>query len=339
MEASLQNNSWTTIDNSSDCLVFNFSETEDDINFYASFSSNLLGCLSSVVAIVFVVVTRAYRLPVNRLILYLSVDTLLYTVVTPFVYVVDGPSVLSKIIIFWSEYFHVLYSIFVCWIGIYIFALVVLKVKLKRARYEVIGILIVLVIPLTFVWTVPVYEGSEECVYNSNYVKFLLYGLGPPCLLSLLTAAVTITFYVGVLCKDFCKTKTVHVKPFTKLMPFILFIFIQNSFLIVAFSIIVLMMNFKQSLALVYVFQGMSVLNFVSIPFLLLCQLKIRRKLVFVIGCCFRCRLWKHKKSKQNHHCQHGVIQSYATTSHMESSAQSVTSFTDFEKGVLIVKQ
>ena len=322
--------------NDTDCLAFNFTTTEDHIVFYTSASSNLLGLVSSVVAIVFVVVTRAYKVPVNRLILYLSVDTLLYTIVTPFVFYLDGSGVPSKVCLFWSVYFRLLYSIFVCWISIYVFVLVVLKVKLKRARYEVIGILFVLLIPLTFVWTVPVYaEGPGRCVLNHNYLTFILCGLGLPYLLSITLAAVTIIFYTMSLCSDLCKSRAFHV-PMIKLVPFILFVLIQNSFSVISLAIVVLMMNFVLSSVLVCVYAVMFALDFVSIPFLLLCQPKIRRKLAAGICNCCRCRRLKGSRERQR-----SVIQNYSnrSASHTQFSAPSPPSVTHFsEEEVLIVR-
>ena len=66
---------------STPCLLFNSSQHEESVITTALYISMIVGLLSSILAIVLVLVTRSYLVTIYRIILYLSVTALLILII------------------------------------------------------------------------------------------------------------------------------------------------------------------------------------------------------------------------------------------------------------------
>ena len=49
-----------------------------------------------------------------------------------------------------SFFFIRVYSFLLCWLGLYLFLLAVFRIQIKKIKHEAIGLVIVLVTPVTF---------------------------------------------------------------------------------------------------------------------------------------------------------------------------------------------
>ena len=278
-------------ESSASCIEFNFTKAiENDVFNYMFLGEPILALLSCLSAILLVVATKTYKEFVYRLILYLafaaftyslffSLQTLLYV----FVKLKTGWAPIHVPILFVTGYSLLLFGLIVCWIAVYVFALAVCGIQLKKTRHEVIGVVMVLVFPLTLVWTIPVYY-TTGCYFNYRGLLITICGLMLPFSLSTLVATVTTVFVILSLCKcglwGRSAAGSTRSKALIELIPFIGFFILQNLFASMEILYYALLAAEKTPpFTIAIIINLFYPFGFISIPLLLLCQPKIRHEL------------------------------------------------------------
>lgn len=149
--------------NSSYC--FNFTESALKSNTAVTISLHLIAIVACVLTISFIIVTKQHHQFVNRLILYLMIVSCVWSVTIiaqtlPVIHdnekmdvqVRQGWEGMCAAIGFITQVVESAKILVVCWIVLYLLLLVNFKYKISRRRHEVIGLVIVVVIPLLFDW-------------------------------------------------------------------------------------------------------------------------------------------------------------------------------------------
>ena len=273
--------------NSTACLLYNFSQHEYSVIGTTFLASDIVGLLSSMAAIVLVLVTRSYLVTIYRLILYLSIAALLYLIVagmmliTSYVTQDSTTSVYAIIVSFLVGYFLLVYVLVLCWIGVRVFLLAVCGVHLQKTKHELFAIAGVLLLPLIVTWAIPVYT-SGRCAYNPNFFIVSLCGVLVPYVISTILAALTVISVILSLCKGLLKVKKVNRRALKELAPYLLFIIIQNIYSILLLTYFALKKK-KERKEILFAFSLneslVSVVSIISIPLLLLSQPHIRSRL------------------------------------------------------------
>ena len=295
--------------------------------------SDSVGILSSLAAIVLVLITRAYKEFIQRLFLYLAITatvvctlTLCQDVVSLVLDAHNNTKIDEFRIAIWFPlgYFGLLYGLLLCWIGVYVASLTIGGI-FKSIRYEIIGLAIVTITPLTLAW-LPVMQ--------DHYCDLALSILAIILLLSVLMVTLSVGAVIFQLCRSGLKcNSSVHVRALKEATPLLIFVVIHQiavGFLL-TYAVILLSKYLDETelppISLVVLFQSVPVL-FVSIPLVLLCQPRIRHGI--------RC-----KKKKRQQQQSVGVwnpstgIQDVTSQTHYIVPPE--TSFT--EQDPLIIKQ
>ena len=164
--------------------------------------TSFIGAGSCLTAIVLILVAKGHKEFIYRLLLYMAVDGLLGCLALIIHVVESDYNVQDEILaatLMLLSYLIFTYSFLLCWLGLYLFALAVFRVQLKRTKHEAIGLVTVLVTPLTFSWVFPWKMIIGFC-FSSNSIKLnLLFGI-PVFSLMLLSC-----LFIGVLLLMFCK--------------------------------------------------------------------------------------------------------------------------------------
>ena len=180
--------------NSTDCYNFINSTSQLVTDLSTTGTMCLFGAGSCLTAIVLILVAKAHKAFIYRLLLYMAVDGLLECpVALAYIFVSDYTvqyEILTATILLESFFIYV-YSILLCWLGLYLFSLAVFRVQLNKTKHEAIGLVTVLVTPLIFslflLW-------KKIFCFNNNLFKLSLLYLAPGFLLLLLSC-----FFVGAL--------------------------------------------------------------------------------------------------------------------------------------------
>ena len=77
---------------------------------------------------------------------------------------------------FFFSYFICVYSFLLCWLGLYLFSLAVFRIQIKKIKHEAIGLVIVLVTPVTFLWIFP-WKKISLCANTHNLKEIKVFGL------------------------------------------------------------------------------------------------------------------------------------------------------------------
>ena len=279
---------------STPCLLFNSSQHEESVITTALYVSMIVGLLSSILAIVLVLVTRSYLVTIYRIILYLSIAALLFLIIIGMLYIPYVPqdsvtSVYFKIVWFFGGYLPLVYALVLCWIGVHVFLLAVCGVHLQKTKHELFAIVGALLLPLIVTWAIPVYA-KRSCAFNNKYL-FVLLSLAVPYLISTILAALTVISVILSLCKGLLKIKKANTRALKEIAPFVLFTIVQNITSIFLLTKYVWM--YKEGIRKSFVFTFVELLvfavNFIPIPLLLLSQHHIRSRLKSKICRC-KCR-------------------------------------------------
>ena len=264
--------------NSTACLLYNFSQHEYSVIGPTFIGSHIVGLLSSTVAIVLVLVTTSYLVTIYRIILYLSIAALFFVigsgvVFIPYVLQEPMPSIYNMILLSVTGYSSLVYALLLCWIGVHVFLLAVCGMHLHKTKHELFAIAGVLLLPLIVTWAIPVYA-SGPCALNPNFLTVVLCGFLVPYLISTILAALTVISVILSLCKGLLKIKKVNRRALKELAPYLLFIIIQNIHCIFLLTDYALMKKERTMEIFVFSFIELLVIavNFVSIPLLLLSQ-------------------------------------------------------------------
>ena len=105
-------------------------------------------------AIVLILVAKAYKEFIYRVVLYMAVAVaigLLASILN--VFEIDYSKrfeIVALLLNYTFLYLIYVHSFLLCWLGLYLFSLAVFRVQLKKTEHEAIGLVTVLVTPLTF---------------------------------------------------------------------------------------------------------------------------------------------------------------------------------------------
>ena len=320
------------------CNLSSWNESQFLLIMSTQVTSYSVGLLSSLAAIVLVLITRAYKEFIQRLFLYLAITatvvcTLLLSI--PVVYIMldahnDTTQLQAKLdefqiaISFPLGYFVMLYALLLCWIGVYVASLTIgIRKRFKPIRYEIIGLAIVTIAPLTLSWLVPVMQ-YHYCDLALSILVIIL-------LLSVLMVTLSVGAVIFQLCRSGLKcNSSVHVRALKEATPLLTFVVINQIAvgLMLTYSIIVLLNETKLPPVSLVVFYASVPSFFVSIPLVLLCQPRIQHGI--------RCK--KKKGQQQQSVCVWNPstgIQDVTSQTHYIVPPE--TSFT--EEDALIIKQ
>ena len=316
------------------CNLSSWNESQFLLIVSTQVTSYSVGLLLSLAAILLVLITRAYKEFIQRLFLYLAITatvvcTLLLSI--PVVLIMldahnDTTQLQAKLdefqiaISFPLGYFVLLYALLLCWIGVYVASLTIgIRKRFKPIRYEIIGLAIVTITPLTLAWL------------PYHYCHLALSILVIILLLSVLMVTLSVGAVIFQLCRSGLKcNSSVHVRALKEATPLLTFVVINHIAvgLMLTYSIIVLLNETKLPPVPLVVFYGSVPSFFVSISLFLLCQPRIRHGI--------RC-----KKKKRQQQQSEGVwnpstgIQDVTSQTHYIVPPE--TSFT--EEDALIIKQ
>ena len=186
-----------------------------------------IGAVSALTAIVFILVAKAHNEFIYRLILYMAVDAVIGCLVSlahkfeieySIRFEIALPTYLLKL------YLVYVYSFLLCWLGLYLFSLAVFRVQLKKTKHEAIGLVTVLVTPLTFLWVIVTVLKCED-----NKSMKLTYFLNTPHFVSILLSCLFIGAVLLMLCKNAVNRaentlQQQHRKALRKIIPFVVFV-------------------------------------------------------------------------------------------------------------------
>ena len=279
--------------NSTDCYNFINHTGQLITNLSVYGATGFIGVVSSLTAIFLILIAKTHKEFINRLLLYMA-SVCFLTCLTTIAYNFESDYnvryEISKPTNILMGYFVYVYSFLLCWLGLYLFSLAVFRVQLKKPKHEAIGLVIVLVTPLTFLWVF--YwktRKSEICedTYSLNEIRLTLC-FNIPILLSHLFSC----FFIGAVLITLCKNavdrventlQQQHRKAVREIVPLVVFM-IAHQILLIFVTVIVacqLLMaeEGKKAPFIMWESYDMWPIVTVSIPILLLCQPRIRRRL------------------------------------------------------------
>lgn len=130
----------------------------------------IIGCLASILAVVLILITKAYRQYVYRLQLYLAIvclvfaaslgfETLPVTVENSTVTVREGWDDVCVAIGYVAQHFGFSKTLCIVWICVYVFMVAIFQKQLRQLRHEVIGLIVMVGLPALIAW-MPLVHGS-----------------------------------------------------------------------------------------------------------------------------------------------------------------------------------
>ena len=275
--------------NSSDCQsVFN-STTQLVVNLSVYGATTSIGAISSLAAVVIILVAKGYKEFVYRLLLYMAVDNLLgFPIYLAYKFelhfnVHHGLTIPTS---FFFSYFICVYLFLLCWLGLYLFLLAVFRVQIKKIKHEAIGLVIVLVTPLTFLWIFP-WKKIAPCDYTHNLKEIKVYWLTN---ISFLSATLLSCLFTGAVLIILCKKAVTRVenntlqqqyrKALRETIPFVVFVITHQVFSIELVSVLsyqeYMTAENKELPFLLWEAIDIWPLCAISLPLLLLSQSRIR---------------------------------------------------------------
>ena len=328
------------------CNFSSWNESESLLIGSTQVTSYSVGLLSSLAAIVLVLITRAYKEFIQRLFLYLAITaTVVCTLLlsSPVVLItLDAhndttqlQAKLDEIQIAFSVllgYFVMVYGLLLCWIGVYVASLTIGIMKFKSIRHEIIGLAIVTFTPMTAVCIFPVVQ-DNSCDLDSGLFVFAIL------VIILLLSVLMVTLSVGAVIFQLCRAglkcnSSVHVRALKEATPLLTFVVIHQ--IAVGFLLtyaIVLLSKYLDETKLppfpLVVFYVSVPSLFVSIPLFLLCQPRIRHGI--------RCKKKKKRQQQQSVGVWNPSTKVQDVTSQTHYIVPPETSFT--EQDPLIIKQ
>ena len=219
------------LNNTTDCYSFINSTSRLIVHLSVYGATTSIGAVSCLTAIVLILVAKGYKEFIYRLILYMAVDGLFSCVVTiasVFGNDYNVQHAISKSLNLMMSYMIYIYFFLLCWLGLYLFSLVVFRVQFKKTKHEAIGLVTALVTPWTFLWVFP-WKARKSSLCDTTYslreIELIAFYNIPilfsTLLISILTGAVLIT-----LCKNAAKRaeNTMHMRAVKEAMPLVIFV-------------------------------------------------------------------------------------------------------------------
>ena len=276
-----------------DCYNFFNSTTQLIIDLSVNGATTLIGATSSLTAIVLILIAKAYKVYIYRLLLYMAI-TALFTCLAELAnnfendynvqYDISTPTNLILI------YTINAYSFELCWLGLYLFSLAVFRVQLKKPKHEAIGLVTVMVTPLTFLWVFPwKIRSGNLCIDTNNFneIKYFIF-LNFTVFSSMLLSC----FFIGAVLITLCKNavdrventlQQQHRKAVRETVPLVVFMVVHQITIILLMVIVACLLYLteegKGSQFILWELYDLWPIVTVSILALLLCQPHIRRRL------------------------------------------------------------
>ena len=287
-----------------------------------------VGVVLSVVSLVLILVSKAYKDFMHRLLCYMATCAFVF-MVTSFLRLSSSEYV---VMVCYVLVFHCVFTYFLLllWITLYLFVLAVLRVQLKNAKHEAIGLVTVLVMPLIFSWVIP-WQIKPADLYNIRSMLICLCLFYSPVLLSILVTTVTsgmifVILYRGSVSGGACNL--LHKKALKEAVPFLVFILVHQAVILLVFVCLVFhivkVKEGKEPSPVSVILFNLYPLALVLLPVLLLCQPRIQHNL--------RCKR-RHSASTQQPTVHQCTVQQ---TSHTHFS---VAPETCTEQDPLIIRQ
>ena len=274
--------------NSSDCQsVFN-STTQLVVNLSVYGATISIGAISSLAAVI-ILVAKGYKEFVYRLLLYMAVDNLIrFPIYLAYKFELSynlhhGLTIPTS---FLFNYFFCVYLFLLCWLGLYLFLLAVFRIQIKKIKHEAIGLVIVLVTPLTFLWIFP-WKKIALCDDTHSLKEIKVYWLTS---ISFLSTILLSCLFTGAVLVILCKKAVTRVenntlqqqyrKAVRETIPFVVFVITHQLFSIELVSV----SSYQEYMAtenkeipfLLWVVTDIWPLCAISLPVLLLSQSRIR---------------------------------------------------------------
>ena len=309
----------TSTSSSSDCYSFINHTNELIINLSVYGATTSIGAVSALTAIVLILVAKAHKEFIYRLILYMAVDAVmgcLIEFVNNFENDYNIPYKISMSTNLTFTYMICVYCFLLCWLGLYLFSLAVFRVQLKKTKHEAIGLVTVLVTPLTFLWVFPwKTRNANLChyTYNLNEIKFVFF-YNIPVFLTILLSCLFIGAVLIALCKNAVNRaentlQQQHRKAVRETIPFVVFMIAHQ---VTIFTVVVIIAcqlylaeeGEKAGTFVLWECFNLWPLIVVSLPILLACHPRIRRRI-------------KCTRSSQEHLIVNKNYWGYGTTTHL----------------------
>ena len=279
--------------------------------------------------VLLVFTSKAYKLFIHRLFLYLSVsafvllsssymDLLNYKCAAFFKY----------LLLIYSSY---VYFLLLFWIIFYLFLLAAFRVQPNQLKHEVIGVVAVLVLPLSVEWVIP-WKFDSSNSFSAIYLYIFYIPLFVFVLLtSVILAAVLACLVRGALKRD--AYSSLHKKAIKETLPLLIFVSIHQPVMLFNLVYHVVGLSSKIHIPTFWeVLTDLYPLVFVLMPVLLLIQPHIRQSL--------RCAKRHNKSVSDSASVQQSAVQGGShthQTSHTHYTVPAETSYTEQEP--LIIRQ
>ena len=186
------------------------------------------------------------------------------------------------------NYFICIYLFLLCWLGLYLFLLAVFRIQLKKTRHEAIGLVTVLVTPLTFLWVFP-WKKSASCnnTNSSTHIKLTLFFN-----ISLLSSILLSCFFIGAVLIILCKNavnraknmlQQQHRKALRETIPLVVLVIVHQTLALMVLSVLSyeLYISTEKKMVTVFVQELFDLwpIAVISLPILLLSQHRIRHRI------------------------------------------------------------
>ena len=312
------------LNNSTDCYNFISNSTELIINLSVYGATTSIGAVSCLTAIVLILVAKGYKEFVYRLILYMAVDGLFaFPLTVTWRVLVDTYElkyiVVNTLLNVIVNYLIYEYLFLLCWLGFYLFLLAVFRVQLKKTKHEAIGLVTVLVTPLTFLWVFPwkIRNTLCEATYSLEQIKLVIYYNIPNISASLLSC-VFIGAVLITLCRSAQKQDTLqqqHRKAVKETIPLVVFVIVHQIAVFINAGVLTYQLLMAESgkrvSLLLWELFDLWPLAGVSLPVLLLSQPRIRRS----IKCC------QIKSQQHDQLTNHDYLNTYPQSSGIQQTS------------------
>ena len=273
----------------SDChSVFN-STTQLVVNLSVYGATTSIGAISSLAAVVIILAAKGQKEFVYRLLLYMAVDNLIgisIYVAYKFELIFNINHGLIIQTSFFFSYFIFVDLFLLCWLGLYLFLLAVFRIQIKKIKHEAIGLVIVLVTPLTFLWIFP-WKKIALCDNTHNLKEIKVYWLTN---ISFLSAILISCLFTGAVLIILCKKAVTRVEDNTlqqqyrkavrEAIPFVVFLITLQVFSIELVSVLSYQeyMTTKNKELPFVLWEAIDIwpVGVISLPLLLLSQSRIR---------------------------------------------------------------
>ena len=281
--------------NDSNCNSFINSTSQLIVSSSVYGASTFIGEASALIAIVLILVAKVHKDFIYRLLLYMAVAalpgllaTLAYNIEIDYRLQYDIAMPTNLVM----TYLIYVYDFLLFWLGLYLFSLAVFRVQLKKPKHEVIGLVTVLVTPLTFLWVFP-WKARKTLVCEDTYslaIIKLVFFYNIPNVSVILLSTIFIGAVLMILCKNAVNRaentlQQQHRKAVRETIPLVVFVIAHQISALMVFGVLACQLYIavatKNKRAPVFVWEMYHLwpITVISLPILLLSQPRIRHRI------------------------------------------------------------